>query len=251
VRKIAVAYLKEYCPELDDEHLDTLCAITQTHNPLYLLVMLNEPRTLGGNDLNLIVPARIASMSQDYPDTVSLFRWLLQRLEVFGAEALRWWCLYLAHGHVGMSSHELADLLARKFGADAAATALRIERGLRRYLQRRGAQLDFFHGQLRQAVLQKPCAKAEAATAPSDIATYFRRLADPQKNQRWSGDSARPFSELTFHFIQGRLRDELTVTLTNLFFIEAKCRWNMLFDLLRDCDGALERWSQEIGQQVK
>jgi len=126
-----VDYLKEYCHELDREHLDTLCAIPQTRNPLYLLVMLNELRTLVGNDLNVIVPAHIASMSRDYPDTVALFRWVLQRLEVFGPEAVRWWCLYLAHGPVGMASSELADLLARKLGQNAAATALLIERGLR------------------------------------------------------------------------------------------------------------------------
>src|SRR5271157_2434523 len=41
VRTIVVAYLNEYCHELDREHLDTLCAITQARNPLYLLVMLN------------------------------------------------------------------------------------------------------------------------------------------------------------------------------------------------------------------
>lgn len=64
--------------------------------------------------MNEVVPKLIASMPQDHSDTVSLFRWVLQRLEVFGPEAVRWWCLYLAHGHVGMASHELADLLARK-----------------------------------------------------------------------------------------------------------------------------------------
>ena len=54
-----------------------------------------------------------------------------------------------------MASHELADLLARKLGANTASTALLIERGLRRYLLRRGGQLDFVHGQLRQAVMER------------------------------------------------------------------------------------------------
>jgi hypothetical protein len=110
VRTIVVEYLKEYCHELDREHLDTLCAIPQARNPLYLLVMLNELRTLGGNDLNRLVPARITSMPQDHPDTVSLFRWVLRRLEVFGPEAVRGWCLYLAHGRVGMASRNVQVL---------------------------------------------------------------------------------------------------------------------------------------------
>jgi hypothetical protein len=198
VRTIVVAYLKEYCHELDSKHLDTLCTIAQARNPLYLLVMLNELRSLGGNDLNRIVPALIASMPQDHPDTVSLFRWVLQRLEVFGKDALQWWCLYLSHGRVGMSSHELAELLVRRLGAGAAATALLIERGLRRYLQRRGPQLDFFHGQLRQAVFDAYAPRAEVTTVHSDIATYFRDQADAEGNKSWQGDSPRPFVKWFF-----------------------------------------------------
>jgi WD40 repeat protein len=241
VRTIVVAYLAEYCHELDREHLDTLCAITQARTPLYLLVMLNELRTLGGNDLNRIVPALIASMPQYHPDTVSLFRWVLQRLEVFGPEAVRWWCLYLAHGRVGMAHHELADLLVRKLGADAAATSLRIERGLRRYLQRRGPQLDFFHGQLRQAVFEQYGPQAEAVNVHSDIATYFHDLVDPERNQSWKGDSPRPFSELPLHLVHARKWSELIATLEDIFFLEAKVTHGLSFDLLRDFADAVRK----------
>ncbi len=234
VRTIVVAYLKEYCHELDGEHLDTLCAITQARNPLYLLVMLNELRTLGGNDLNRIVPALITSMPQDHPDTVSLFRWVLQRLEVFGPEAVRWWCLYLAHGRIGMASHELADLLGRKLGADAVRAALRIERGLRRYLQRRGRQLDFFHGQLRQAVFEQYGPQAGAANVHADIATYFRVLADPAGDQSWKGDNPRPFLEVAFHLAGAQRMDELCRTLCDLGFIEARCVVGQVFELVAD-----------------
>ena len=234
VRTIVVAYLDEYCHELDREHLDALCPINQAGNPLYLLVMLNELRTLGGNDLNRIVPARIASMAQDYPDSVSLFRWVLQRLEVFGPEAVRWWCLYLAHGRVGMASQELSDLLARKLGAEAAATALRIERGLRRYLQRRGPQLDFFHGQLRQAVFEEYSDHGDPADVHSDIATYFRELADPEGNQTWKGNNPRPFLQVMFHLVGAQRSEELCQTLCDLRFVEARCRHGHVFELIAD-----------------
>lgn len=174
VRTIVIAYLKEYCHELDREHLDQLCAITQARNPLYLIVMLNELRTLGGNELNVRVPQLIAELPARHPDTVSLFEWGLQKLEnAFTAEAVSLWCLYLTLGRAGMTSHELADLLARKLGEDAAATALRIERGLRRYLQRRGPQLDFFHSQLREAAMQRYGGEANIAQGRCDIADYF------------------------------------------------------------------------------
>jgi len=266
VRNIVVAYLREYCHELDREHLDTLCAITQARNPLYLLVMLNELRTLGGNDLNLIVPARIASMPHDHPDTVSLFRWVLKRLEVFGPEAVRWWCLYLALGRVGMASHELADMLARKLGADATAMALRIERSLRRYLQHRGPQLDFFHGQLRQAVLEQYGLQADATNVHSDIASFFCELADPERNQSWKGDSPRPFLEVAFHLAGAQQLDELCETLCDLMFIAARCRHGQVFSLQSDyqlamralpeaqedlekerkCQARAQKWAKEI-----
>ncbi len=233
VRTIVVAYLKEYCHELDREHLETLCSITQAHNPLYLLVMLGELRTLGGNDLNRIVPALIASMPQDRPDTVSLFRWVLRRLEVFGREAVEWWCLYLAHGRIGMASHELSDLLARKLGADAAATALRIERGLRRYLQRRGPQLDFFHSQLRQAVLEKYGHQTEPAHVHSDVATYFQGLADPAKNYGWNGESPRPFLELPFHLARSNA-GELAKLLSSFNWLQSKTAKVLVQEMIED-----------------
>jgi WD40 repeat protein len=241
VRTIVVDYLKEYCHELDREHLDTFCAIPQVRNPLYLLMMLNELRTLGGNDLNRIVPELIASMPRKHPDTVSLFRWVLQRLEVFGHEAVQWWCLYLAHGRVGMASNELADLFARKLGTgcvganeEAKRTALRIERGLRRYLQRRGPQLDFFHSQLRQAVLEQYIPQADEITVHSDIANYFHELADPTGDFRWIGKYTRGLSELPFHQIQADLWAELEKTLCNVRFIEVKCNAGMAYALALD-----------------
>jgi len=211
VRAIIIEYLHEYCKELDQEHVDAICAMPQARNPLYLLVMLGELRTLGGNDMNRIVGERIASMTQDHPDTVSLFQWVLRRLEVFGAEAVKLWCTYLALGRVGMASRELSGLLARKLGADAAATALRIERGLRRYLQRRGLQWDFFHTQLREAVTRRCLPEASLRIeAHKAIAGYFEeQIGSPEtglqgsavRQQLYSPSfMTRITSELPFHY---------------------------------------------------
>jgi WD40 repeat protein len=236
VRIIAVAYLQEYCHELDREQLDMLCAITQARNPLYLLVMLNELRTLGGNDLNSIVPRLISSMPQDHPDAVSLFRWVLQRLEVFGSEAVRWWCMYLAHGRVGMASHELADLLALKLGADAAAaTALRIERGLRRYLQRRGPQLDFFHGQLRQAVVEKYTrTKNDRESVHNDLADYFMDRAGECEDPKWNRTDPRPFLELPWHLYHAGRDDELRSLLLDFEWLRSKLNATNVDELILD-----------------
>ena len=241
VRTIVVEYLEEYCKVLDACHVEALCALPQARNPLYLLVMLGELRTLGGNDMNKEVAELITSMPADHPDTVSLFRWMLRRLEVFGTDAVMWWCMYLTYGRIGMASHELTDLLSRKLGAGAAATALRIARGLRRYLQRRGAQLDFFHGQLRQAVIEQYGLHAGEIGVHSDIASYFRNEADPDQDQSWNDERPRSHLELAFHLGGAQCFDDLVEVLCDLRFVEARCRLGQVFELIDDYQLALEQ----------
>jgi WD40 repeat protein len=255
VRSIVVEYLREYCKELDREQLDALCSLPQARNPLYLLVMLGEIRTIGGNNATHILVDSIAALALDYPDTVSLFRWVLRRLEVFGAEAVRWWCLYLAHGRVGMASRELADLLTRKLGVDAAFTALRIERGLRRYLQRRGPQLDFFHGHLRQAVIEQYNPQEEAVNASEDIAIYFSEqdnflesLEDQRVRAHRLPPTPRPVNQRKVEeLVYQRLAvlrviplatkefenacEALELLLSDILFLEAKTEAGMVFRL--------------------
>ena len=162
---------------------------------------------------------------------------MLQRLEVFGPEAVCWWCLYLAHGRVGIASQELSDLLARKLGPAAAAAAQRIERGLRRYLQRRGPQLDFFHGQLRQAAFDQFGHQAESATLHHELADYFTACAkgsDPQ--QQWDTDHVRGFSECVFHRVHAEEHDPAVELLTDFAFVLYKTRAGLLQGVFDDYD---------------
>ena len=142
---------------------------------------------------------------------------MLEGLEkASGREPVALWCMYLALGRAGMASHELADLLARKLGAEsteaaeeARMTALRIERALRRYLQRRGGQLDFFHGQLRQAVSKQYGTEADTTELHGDVADYFTACAegtDPQKE--WETDIIRGFYECVFHLTKAGLHQQ-------------------------------------------
>lgn len=245
VRTIVVEYLKEYCKELDQEQVDAICRMEAAKNPLYLLVMLGELRTLGGNDMNRIVGERITSLPRDFPDTVALFRWVLHRLEVFGDEAVRWWCLYLAYGRVGMASHELADLLSCKLGTTAAPIALLIERGLRHYLLRRGGQLDFYHSQLRQAVTDQYGRHAEAVAVHGDLADYFTACArgtDPQKE--WETDCVRGFSECVFHLTKAGQYERAGGLLTTFPFLLHKLRVGLLEGVFEDY-GMLEGGSND------
>ena len=241
VHTIVVDYLKEYCKELDSSHVNALGALPQASNPLYLLVALGELRTLGGNDMNRMVPAMISSLPLEHPDTVSLFIWVLQRLEVFGADRVKYWCMYLALGRVGMASRELAELLGSKLGEAAASQALLIERGLRRYLQRRGGQLDFFHGQLRQAVTEKYGTRKDdepefpIASLHNEIANYFTGCAQGDDQEKaWETESVRGFSECVYHFTQAKDYDMARTLLSSFPFLLHKLRVGLLESVIED-----------------
>jgi len=224
VREIVVGYLEEYCKELELAEIRKICQMEQARNPLYLLVMLNELRALGGNDMQRVVRSLIAALPRTRPDTVSLFEWRLETLErAFGADQVREWCSYLSLGRVGMSSIELRELIATDSTEGERSVAPLIERGIRQYLQQRGGQLDFFHSQLRQAVRKRYLHLDEAyQRAHIAIAAYFQRKADPLGERAWSGGDDRALSELPYHLAEGGRLDELFEVLTDFRFLERK-----------------------------
>jgi WD40 repeat protein len=230
VAEIVKDYLHEYCKELDPAEERTIVAMEQARNPLYLLVMLHELRTLGGDGMHLKVREVIADLHANHPDTISLFDWMLRRLEVFGEEAVRRWCVYLSLGRLGMSSRELCDLLGRALGEEGSKAALKIERTVRRYLQRRGTRWDFFHSQLREAVTRR-YGPAHPGPYHADIASYFEG--------RWRDPDVHAISELPHHESRGELWDALERTLCDLTFIEAKCAAGMTHSLVTDFESAL------------
>jgi hypothetical protein len=236
LRKIVESYLREYCVELDARHVSAICAMPLVHNPLYLLVMLDELRGMIGGGINDAAPNFIATMAADNPSTVSLFRRVLQRLEAFNEiapNAVQWWCLYLAYGRAGMTSNELVGLLARRLGPDGPATSLQIERALRPYLMRRGAQLDFFHAQLKQAVLEQYGERTEPAKVHSDIAAYFRDVADRDGKMYWQ-ESARLLGELPFHLAQAARDKELREIFSQLAFLAARVCVGQVYEQIAD-----------------
>lgn len=213
IRRIVDDYLREYCKELDREQVEAICAMEQAKSPLYLLAMLNELRTLGGDDMNLKVPGLIARMPVEYADAVELFNWVLERLEAFGIEDAEHWFGYLAASRAGMTSRELADLLARTRGQEAGLVASMIERGIRRYLMRRGPYLDFFHSQMREAVNRRYLSR--------DAKRYHIEIADYMQT-RWPSSNAHALGDLPFHLMEARLWDQLLNMLEDQAFLTAK-----------------------------
>ena len=245
VLEIVDAFLLEYCKELDSKDKNSITDMDQAKNPLYLLVMLHELRTLGGHDMHLRVHDIIKRLPERCPNSIQLFDWVLERLqEAFGEEPVRRWCVYLSLGRVGMSGRELRDLLTSSLGAGGAKAALRIERSIRRYLLRRGRQWDFFHGQMREAVARRYGALDHRARHV-EVARYFET--------RWRERDTHAISELPHHEVQGELWDDLERSLCDLEFVEAKCSAGMTDELVSDYRVALSALpeGQEERQQQR
>jgi hypothetical protein len=227
-------FLDRYRKTLDSEQRALLLNKSGSGTPLYLLTALEELRTLGTYE-------EIKDRIKDLPEeTRPLFLWILDRLEndegfrdeqgsKIGADLVSRYCSYLAIGRSGMAQSELVELIApadseKKTEADALGNVAALQRLLRPYLMQRGELLDFFHGQLREAVEEKYLGDEEQKVAANHaLAEYFQRKADPAGNATWPGDYPRALSELPYHQTEGQMWEGVYQTLTDLGFLEAKC----------------------------
>lgn len=230
---IMKGYLARYRKSLDADQGTALLAKADAGVPLYLLTALEELRTLGTYE-------EITRRIRELPDRVpALFAWILERLErdpgfrddqgrLIGPDLVRLYCSYIAIGRAGMAQAELVELVSpgdpdHGIPADARGHAAALQRLLRSYLMLRGELLDFFHGQLREAVqgryLDDP---RDERRAHEIVARFFRDKADPVGNATWTGNHPRALAELPYHQTKAEMWEELRDTLTDFAFLEAK-----------------------------
>jgi WD40 repeat protein len=212
-REVTRSFLAEYCKVLEPDDVAAIAALPQARNPLYLLVLLRELRTLGGENMHLLVRRIIADLGRLRPEIASLFEWVLERLEVFGKEAVREWLATLALAQTGLSSRELSEILEFKLGPAGARASARIERALRGYLQRSGPCWTFFHAELRRAV-ERRYVPPDPAPLHADLAIYF--------GSRWREDR-HALEELVFQETHARQWNAVYRLLTSFEFLEARC----------------------------
>lgn len=225
--------LKRYRKTLGESQREVLLAKEETGSPLYLLTALEELRTLG-------IYEEITTRIRELPGRVRpLFNWILDRLEndegfrdssgqPIGREVVEEYCSYLALGRSGMAQAELAELVtpaAEGSGepADALGNVAALRALLRPYLMLRGELLDFFHGQIREAVEERYLKEEDRRVElQKDIARYFEDRLDPDGDGSCSGDSIRGLSELPYHLTEAEEWDRVTGLLTNFSFLERK-----------------------------
>jgi WD40 repeat protein len=241
---IIQAFLKRYSKRFSPEQIAALLAKREGRLPLYILTALQELRTLGTH-------AEITARIQELPgETTALFAWILkQRLssdpgfrnaegQLYGSALVAKFASCLGVSRHGLSQEELIGLLDAGDPKGNVAALLRL---LRRYLMHRGELIDFFHGQLREAVeLEYLDDHEKQVEAHRFLSVNFHDAADPNREGHWNGTSIHALSELPYHQVRAEAWPELIATLENIFFLEAKVTHGMAFDLGMDFSDAVE-----------
>jgi WD40 repeat protein len=116
---------------------------------------------------------------------------------------------------------------------------LRLYHDLAPYLVERAADntllMSFYHRRIGE-IIKKHCLTAAHHTR---LARLFRKKADPAGDATWTGSDVHALAELPFQQIMARDTDALNATLSDLLFLEAKVKANLLSDLLGDYQRAL------------
>lgn len=238
-------FLKRFRKTITREQRQELVNKEDAKTPLYLLVALEELRTLGTYEE---IDQRIEELP---PQTQQLFQWILKRLEnddgfrdasgsKIGKELVPRFASLMGASRHGLSQKELIDLLSPDDPQGNVASLLYL---LRPYLMYRGELLDFYHSQLKNAFWK--CYLSDEARnrqAHQTIASYFET--------RWHEPNHHALSELPYHQIHARTWSGLRRTLTSIRFMYKKCMAGMTYQLAEDYCLALEVWPSDFEKSL-
>jgi len=243
IEEYVTGYLKEIKKEFPNPTVTrSFFSKVKTGNPLYIQVALEELRVFGQFEK---VAERVKALPDDIP---ALFAQVLERIEGDFTPALVKDCMsYIACGRQGMTAEELQALLkgyAPRIVCEAEATKLpdmlwaRLYRAFSAYLFERSGVIDFFHGQLREAVGTRYLDVVMARDRyHKDIAFYLEG--------RWKEPYLRALDELPHQRTKAKDTGGIERVLTDLEFVEAKCGAGMTYDLINDYIKAMaldEKW---------
>ncbi|MCI0412649.1 DUF4062 domain-containing protein [bacterium] len=240
IQQLVERYLKEirhHFPTGDVEH--AFYGKVKSGNPLYILVALEELRVFGQFD-------ELRNKVDLLPDTLPLlFDQVLERIEQdFNPDLVSDCMKFIACGRYGMTSDEMQTLLkhhAPVLEATGETVKLpdmlwtRLYRSFSSYLFERSGVIDFFHGQLKEAVGNRYLKnQADREAIHRTIADYFE--------DRWREPYERALDELPHQRTKAQDWEGVERTLCDLVFIRAKCEAEKIYDLQADYETALNSW---------
>ena len=99
--------------------------------------------------------------------------------------------------------------------------------------------ISFYHNQIGKYVKETYLNENVNNKRHKLLAKYFYQKADPCNDSSWKGEYSHPFYELPFQQTQAEMWEDSENTLIDLRFIDTKCKYNMLFDLIEDLNNLI------------
>jgi WD40 repeat protein len=238
IRQLTAGYLEEIRRRFPTEDITQVFhEKVKAGNPLYIIVALEEMRVFPYYEG---MEERVTQL----PDTLpKLFDQVLQRVEGdFNRPLVEDFTSLIACGRHGLTAEELQTLLRRHAVVIDPANPperlpdmlfARLRRSLSAYLFQRSGVIDFFHGQLKEAVGRRYLAEEAARDETHHI------IAD-YLEQRWAEPYLRALDELPHQLTKAKGWEGLERVLCDLGFIEAKCAAEMTYELIHDYSTALD-----------
>lgn len=227
-----------FAKTLNEELVAVLLKREETSNPLYLKVALEELRIFGGFGRS---GEKLEEYVNDFPsDVVDMFAFVLQRLEqdhsLKQGLVQKLFCL-IESSRFGLTLGELQELLPE----DTDKTHRVILRQVRDYLLNRAETIDFFHRGLSKAVRKKYGLDEKAVAEPWHriLSGYFMDKPIFRDGGKRREPQVRKLAEQPFQQTACRMWNEATATLCDLWFVEAKVRAGMVYDLQEDYENVL------------
>jgi WD40 repeat protein len=242
--KLINEYLKRYLKSLDKAHLQIICALKGSKNPLYLKILLSELRVFGSFE-------QLGAQIRKFGDTPKeAFHAVLERLEkdinsldidsksfttaLFGL---------LANARTGLSEAEWIPCLKAELpdvDEEKLLQAIRLYvRQVRPFMARREGQTDYFYESFKLTAQER---YAEYKVRHNQrLADYFRKQADPGGNFTFAGQRARDFNELPYHLYHSRNTETLEKILGEYRWIRNKMNLTDVDNVAQDYKDYLER----------
>jgi len=207
-------------------------------NPLYIIMALEELRIFGHFE-------ELANRISNFPHSVpELFDQVIERItKDFSEPLVRDFLSFIACGKYGMTAIELQILLRshtpkQTFQKESENLPdmvwARLYRAFSTYLFERSGVIDFFHGQLKEAVIKRYLSPEVKSEIHITLANFYSRQSNIDSPQQLYTANLRKLDELTFQQLNGKLWKEAMTTLTDFEFIWAKLATNQIYLLTED-----------------
>ncbi len=230
--------------------------------PLYLKLAFEEARRWKSFDERPSGSDNAPGLAKDVPGIVGEMLHRLKDERQHGKVLVTTFLGLLSASRHGLSETEILELLSQDDGVmrDLKARSarspeakgiptvvwLRLYHDLAPYLMERSADNTVLYNFYHRVVGETISTSHMSSESHKTLAEYFRRKADPMGDSSWSGRNVHGLAELPYQQTQsGSMWKELEATLTDLYFIEAKSKAGMVYDLISDYNRAEWVWPEK------